>query len=157
MDFSNIKLIVLDIDGVLTNGRKIYNRQGEVLAKEFYDKDFSTLNKLNEKYKIIFLSGDDRVNEPLFRNRCNGFFKEHKNKWGVLRKILNEYNLSPNSNVVFIGDDWPDIECLQNIKYSFCPADAIPQVKKVAYRILNTNGGNGVINEIYELLNSNSI
>lgn len=150
MDFSNIKLIVLDVDGVLTNGKKVIDLEGKVFSKEFNDKDFSAINRLGEKYEIVFISGDDRVNKQLFNTKWH-FIHEYKDKWKVLNNLLSKKGLL-HKQVLFIGDDWPDIGCLKNLPCSICPADAILQVKAASKYVMSTNGGDGIMVELLNLL-----
>ena len=150
MDFSNIKLIVLDVDGVLTNGKKAIDLEGKVFSKEFNDKDFSAINRLSKKYEIVFISGDNRVNEKLFKTK-GLFIHEYENKWGILNNLLFKKGLTYDQ-ILFIGDDWPDIECLKNLPCSMCPADAILQVKAASKYVMSINGGDGIMVELLNLL-----
>ena len=70
-----------------------------------------------------------------------------KNKLQVLLRICNDYNIALE-NVCYVGDDINDLEALQAVGYGCCPADAVPEVKRVAQYITHTKGGNGVIREI---------
>ena len=149
--FSQIKLIILDIDGVLTNGRKVYNLKGEVVGKEFLDQDFTALNELSKYFTIVFLSGDDRVNKGVFAKKYKFFCSRGKDKKYYIKLIFKKYNVGPY-DCIFIGDDIPDLRCMQMIPLSFCPANAVQDVKALAYQVIPVSGGNGVIVYLLDLL-----
>ena len=150
--YTNVKLIILDVDGVFTDGRKVYNINGEVVYKTFYDKDFTCLNFLMEFFDIVILSGDNRINKPLFTQKGIPFYdSSKKGKKYMLRKILNKFSLGPNA-CIFVGDDYPDIPCFYQIPLSFCPKDAVSKIKNIAYKILPVYGGDGVITALYDEL-----
>jgi 3-deoxy-D-manno-octulosonate 8-phosphate phosphatase (KDO 8-P phosphatase) len=153
-DYKLVKLIILDVDGVFTTGHKLYNLNGEVVAKEFYDKDFTALNALLKVFKIVILSGDDRVNKVMFKSKGIPFFhSSSKGKKYYLKKILNKYNVGPD-NCIFVGDDTPDIDCIRLIPLSFCPKDSVSIVKCSVYKVLPSSGGNGVIVDLLDELST---
>ena len=147
--YSDIRLIVLDVDGVFTNGKKIYSLSGDVVYKEFYDKDFTALKELRKYFDIVILSGDDRVNKVLFKTKGIPFYhSRNKGKKQLIKTILNKHGIGPD-NCMFIGDDLPDIPCFRLIPISMCPSDAVKDVKLLSYKIFKAKGGNGVIVELY--------
>ena len=151
-DFCNVSLIILDVDGVFTDGKKVYSLSGDVVYKTFYDKDFTVLNMLRDYFDIVILSGDDRINKQIFESKKIPFY--HSNKKGkkkLIRIIMNKYNVGPD-NCIFIGDDYPDIHCFHQIPLSFCPSDAVADVKNLAYKVLPVKGGCGVIGCLYKEL-----
>lgn len=151
-DFREVKIIILDVDGVFTDGRKGYYLNGEVAIKYFYDKDFTVLNMLREYFSIVILSGDDRVNKQLFTSKDIPFFHSaKKGKKKMLRIIMSKYGVGPD-NCLFVGDDYPDIPCFHQVPLSFCPVDAVDDVKNLAYKVLPVKGGNGVIGALYKEL-----
>ena len=143
--FASVKLIILDVDGVFTNGKKILDLEGNVVYKEFLDQDFTALNELRQYFKVVILSGDDRINSPVFKQRQIPFFhSKGKAKKRLLRVIFAKYNVGPDE-CIFIGDDLPDLKCVQTIPLSFCPKTAVQDIKNNVYSVLNVRGGDGVI------------
>jgi len=144
-----IKLLAIDIDGVMTNGTKLYDLDGNVMGKHFHDHDFSSINRIkNRGVKIVFLSKDDRVNMTIAKKRKIPFIhvKQNEKKVDYLNYICDEFNVKP-CNIAYIGDDTHDIEMLKSVKYAFCPSDAIPDVKDIC-TILRTESGKGVLKEL---------
>lgn len=150
--FKKVKVIVLDVDGVFTNGKKTFNLNGDVVYKEFLDRDFTALNVLLKYFKVVILSGDDRVNREVFKNKKIPFYHSRgKSKKRLLRAILNRYNIGPDE-CIFIGDDFPDLKCIQMIPLSFCPKDAVSDVKASVHAVFKVKGGEGVIVYLLDVL-----
>lgn len=151
---NNIKALICDIDGTLTNGLLWYGDKGEEL-KSFNVKDGSAIKKLLlNGFKVGFLSGRDSA--PL-RARADELgikflkFNQNDKKKGCI-EILNEMKLDPLS-VVYIGDDESDIPCCTLMPFSFAVNDCHPNLKKITRFHLKTKGGEGVINEVIEKIN----
>tara|TARA_R100000951_G_scaffold111895_2_gene111491 strand:+ start:1243 stop:1779 length:537 start_codon:yes stop_codon:yes gene_type:complete len=154
-----IELIVLDIDGVLTDGRKYYGLDGMPFAKTYCDKDFTAIKRLRGAgVNVCFLSGDDTVNQAMAKNRnIDFFYARGKDKADFIGEFEEKYNTSPQ-NMAYIGDDLFDSSILKAVTYPFCPADACGEVKKICtsaygyHNILRSNGGCNVIMEMVEVL-----
>lgn len=150
-----IKLIILDVDGVLTDGKKYYNRDGEVKLKTFCDKDWSAIKRFRALgINVIFLTGDsfnitiaENRNLDVIVNRQNG---THRDKSDYLWEICQEYSVSP-TEIIFVGDDIFDINLMNEVGFSFCPADAPQEVKKHS-TMLSKNGGNNVVSELFDYM-----
>ena len=146
---SSIKLLLIDIDGVMTNGTKSYDINGNYLSKSYNDKDFTAIKLLKiSGVKVCFLSGDRKTNESMAKNRHIDFiFSRQKHK--DLKNICNSYSVDIR-DVGYVGDDYYDVPTLRMVGHSFCPSDAPLGVKKVCNKTLGTKGGSGVIAEIYD-------
>lgn len=152
VDTSHIKLIILDVDGVLTDGGMIYNSDGNEI-KKFNVKDGMAI-KLSQQsgveYGIISAASRSEVIE--IRAKILGIKNVYvglRPKLEVLEIWMNERNLS-FENVAYIGDDINDIEILKRVAFSACPADAIVSVKKEVNVVLQTAGGRGCIREMID-------
>lgn len=147
-------LLIIDIDGVMTNGKKIYKEDGSVLAKEYADKDFTAIKRFkNAGINICFLSGDKTINEKMAKNRDIDFFyarlpNGNIDKSVFLHDLKEKY---ASEKVAYVGDDYYDITIIESVDYSFCPADACQDVIDISDYILETEAGNGVIAEIFDL------
>ena len=153
-----IKLLILDVDGVLTDGRKLYSEDGLGRMKSFCDKDFTAIKIIKAcGVKVCFLSGDENVNRSVADNRNIDFhFARGRNKREFLEKFCMIYDCSPDE-ICFVGDDLFDIDLLNDVKYSFCPSDSCEDVKDSCSRVLLSKGGQNVIMELYEYLVSTNL
>ena len=162
-----IKLVILDVDGVLTTGKKYYNREGEVKLKSFCDKDWTAIKRFQAiGIPVIFITGDP-YNKQILDNRnlenyiCrSGVFREEFKKDEVV-EVLDKAELLPEicekydcseKEIVYAGDDLLDIGIMRKINWSFCPHDAPIIVKDVAYTTLDKAGGDNFVVTLFEHL-----
>lgn len=149
-----IELLVIDIDGTMTDGKIIYSNSGEEL-KNFHVRDGFGLvywtKKLNKKAAII-TGRSSRIVENRAKELGFSHYKQGvHNKLEVLDEILEELNLT-YSNVAVIGDDINDIAMMKKARLSFCPSDASHYVKDTAKFICKCEGGNGAVREMIEYI-----
>lgn len=149
--FKNITTFVFDIDGVLTDGTVLLMENG-VQARQMHIKDGLALQMaLKNGYNVITVSG--AYSQPVVdRMRYLGIEEVYtavKDKREFLLTYLREKNIS-SEQVLFMGDDLPDIAALQSVGLACCPADAVNEVKAVAHYISPINGGYGCVRDVIE-------
>ena len=152
----SIKLVILDIDGVLTDGTKMYDINGKCFAKKFYDSDFTTIKRLKANgLNVCFLSGDKTINEDIAKNRTIDFYHCPKGRYKeeFLDFLSGHYSVA-STEMLYIGDDIFDIKISMSVKFAFCPNNAASDLKSVcgADNILSSKGGHGVIKELHDKL-----
>ena len=156
-----LELLIIDIDGVMTDGRKYYTGEGDVLCKQYNDKDFTAIKRFKaSNVQVCFLSGDN-WNSTMAKQRNVLFFSGRTNdgkmsKLDVLTKqILPHFKVS-KENCIYIGDDIFDIPVLKYVGRGYCPHDAPRHVKYEcgthSQYVLTNSGGDGVIAELYDSL-----
>jgi len=149
----NIKMLILDVDGVMTDGRVIMDDSGREI-KNFDVRDGHGI-KLIQRYgiKVVLLTG--RKSEVVkYRARdleIKEVYQKVFNKKEVLSKILRKNKLDP-SEVAFIGDDFIDIPVLKAVGFSAAVADALDIVKKTVDYVTQNKGGRGAVREVCEML-----
>ncbi|HHO42225.1 MAG TPA: HAD family hydrolase [Epsilonproteobacteria bacterium] len=149
----SIKLIVLDVDGTMTDGRISYTSSGDEI-KSFSVKDGLGIDswiKLGKEVAII----TGRVS-PIIARRAKElgighFYEGIKDKKTVLLNILKELDLSWE-NVAAIGDDLNDLSMLELAKISFAPSDASLHIISRVSHVLTAKGGSGAVREMIEYL-----
>ncbi len=150
------KLLILDVDGVLTNGRKTYNVHHEVISKEFCDKDFTAIKRFQSaEIEVLLLSGD-RFNIGMANSRHIPFwnakdFSKQLDKHKAALEISKRYRISLD-DIAYVGDDYYDLSLLDYVGYSYCPSDAAEIVKNSVKTVINRKGGEGVVEGLYELV-----
>ena len=149
----NIKMLVMDVDGTLTDGKIYYGNDGE-LFKAFDVRDGYRLVKC-EEYGIItaIITGKtSKIVECRARDlKIKEVHQGVSNKIEVLKTLIEKYNLD-KSQVAYIGDDVNDIECMQYCGFSACPADAIDEVKNTVDYVCKNIGGHGAVSEVIDRL-----
>jgi len=148
-----IELIVLDVDGCLSDGKITYSSEG-IESKSFNVKDglgISTWIKIGNKAVII-----TGRNSKIVQNRAEELgithvFQGIKNKKETLKKLLDEMGLG-FENIGVIGDDLNDLGMLQCAKRSFTPKDGAKEIRKRVDTVLDFNGGDGAVRQMIEIL-----
>lgn len=148
-----IKLVIVDVDGVLTDGSLIVGDSGEEL-KVFHVRDGLGISlALSMEITVAFLSG--RYSQAV-ANRAKDLRVEEvhqgvANKLTVYKSLLKKYSLD-DKEVCYIGDDLSDIPPLKRAGISYAVADAAEEVKKVAKRVTKNPGGKGAVREVIDFL-----
>lgn len=149
-----IKVLVLDVDGTLTDG-KVYIADTGELFKGFNIKDGLGIHDILPKLNIVPVVITGRKSRIL-EIRCKEIGIEHLyqgvgDKVSVLSSFLEESHLT-FEECAYIGDDINDLECMELAAAVGCPADAVDAVKKAADYISTRNGGDGAVREFIEWL-----
>lgn len=149
--FKDIKLFVLDVDGVLTNGSLILLDNGE-MARTMNIKDGYALQLAIKKgYEILVISGgsSNAVKTRLEKLGVKNILLAVKNKKEALLKFVTEKKFSW-SQVLYMGDDIPDVLPMQMVGLACAPADAVQEIKSIANYISPLAGGNGCVRDVIE-------
>ena len=149
----SIELIVLDVDGTMTDSRITYSQEGDEI-KSFNVKDglaIASWRKLGRQVAIITGRSSSIVERRAKELHIEHFYQGIHNKDEVLETLLEKLNLSMD-NVAAIGDDLNDLKMLKAAKISFVPRDASRYVEEVATVLLSKKGGDGAVREMIEHL-----
>ena len=149
----NIKIILTDVDGVLTDGGRYYSEKGEAL-KKFHVRDGMGINILlrNGIKTIIVTKENSKITKKWAKEMnitkviSNAIKKEDN-----LPKICKEFSVS-KKEIAYIGDDVNDFNLLQIVGFSAVPNDANENIKKTVDYICSKNGGDGAFREIADMV-----
>ena len=161
---SNIKFLVMDVDGTLTDG-KIYMSDNGELFKTFDIKDGYGIHDILPQYGIIPVIITARSSK-IIENRCKELevsecYQGCRQKSDKLNTVLLKYSTKYGveytmQNVAYIGDDVLDIKCMMLVKeaggFVGCPADSVKNVIEVADYVCTRTGGNGAVREFIEAI-----
>ena len=153
MDLSKIKVLALDVDGVLTDGSLTFSQNGEEL-KTFNAKDGQGIVCLNKAGFITVIITARKNGTVEHRAKNLGIQELHqgvKFKLPVLEQILDKYGLT-FENVAYMGDDLPDVCILEEVGLSCCPNEAVEEVQKVCKFKSKYNGGRGAVREVCDAI-----
>jgi 3-deoxy-D-manno-octulosonate 8-phosphate phosphatase (KDO 8-P phosphatase) len=150
-----IKLLAMDVDGVLTGGEIIVLDSGEEI-KFWSAKDRLIISLLRERKHPLTLAWiTGRQSETVARAAedlgVRHVVQKCADKKEALQAILDQYKLT-SAEAAFIGDDLIDIPAMKSVGLSICPADAATDVLKMADYISPRNGGQGLVREAIELI-----
>jgi D-sedoheptulose 7-phosphate isomerase len=151
-----IKLLILDIDGVITSGQVFIDSEG----KEFKQIDFQDIDAIYEAKRnglqIAIITGEDGEITNYFKQRFNPdyFYNGCKNKKDAILKIAEAARLDL-SEISYIGDSKHDLEAIRIAGLGISPSNALDEVKDQSDYILNESGGKGAIREAVDYIVKN--
>lgn len=148
-----IKLLLLDCDGVLTDGKLYFTESGETM-KVFHVRDGQGLVAWHQAgFRSGIISGrNSKIVELRARELGVEFVRQGaSDKIEVFEEILSLTKCSPEETA-FVGDDVADVPLLQTVGLAFAVADAVAEAKQAAHLITENKGGRGAVREITDLL-----
>lgn len=148
-----IKLIILDVDGVLTDGKIIITNDGNEI-KNFNIKDglgIILLQKIGIKISIITGKSSCIVNDRFLKLGIQEIFQGQYNKSKIFNILKKKHKLL-KEEIAYIGDDLPDLSPIKKSGFSFCPKNSEKQIKKNVNYICKNFGGEGVIREVCNII-----
>lgn len=147
------KILCLDVDGTLTDGKVYMGNEGE-LVKAFNIKDGYGIRQFIEQGgTIAIITG--RISK-IVQNRAlelgiHEIFQNISDKAKVIEQLADKYN-TPTSSIAYIGDDLNDLNAIKCVGISFMPHDGYEGLKKHVTKVLDHNGGEGAVREAIDLL-----
>lgn len=148
-----IKLLLLDVDGVLTDGRIVYDSQGRDM--KFFDVHDGLgvylLKKAGIPTILITAKGSKAIRPRARDMRVKAVFANISPKSAVLDKILKRYKVSPDE-ICFAGDDLVDLCLIKKVGFAVAVFNACREIKQVSHYITLREGGRGAVREVAELI-----
>jgi len=148
-----IKLVLTDVDGVLTDGGRYFSEQGEIL-KKFHVRDGMGVNILLRngiKTAIVTKENSKIVKKWAREMNVSKVYSGVIKKERKLTKIKNDYGLK-SDQIAYIGDDVNDIDLFKKIGFSACPLNGVILAKKNVDYVCKLNGGEGAFREVIDLI-----
>ncbi|MEP2237933.1 MAG: HAD hydrolase family protein [Maribacter sp.] len=148
-----IRYIVLDVDGVFTDGRVTFNKTGE-FSKIFDMRDGMGLEILRQndvKVMVMTSENSEVVAQRMKKLKIENVYLGVKDKFSYLENICVEQNIAINE-IAYIGDDVNDLSNMLRVGWSFCPANATKTIKFHSDVVLSKNSAEGAIREATEFI-----
>ena len=151
-DFSKIKLIVFDFDGIFTDGKVTTDENGieSVICSRKDTLRFPELKNAGIKLAVI-----SKEKNPIVKKRCEKMeiecFQSADKKINILKQLIERENILAEETA-FMGDDINDLECLKFVGVAFTVANADDECKKIAYYTTIRKGGDHAVREICDLI-----
>lgn len=146
-----IKLIILDVHGVLTTNEVLYNSEGGRYRAFNHEDGFGANALMASGVELAVITRKSKATE----NRMNDIgikrFYQTKEKVGKYKELLEELNLT-EEEVCFVGDEVIDMGVMKRVGFAVCPSDAKPDVLEIAHFITKKAGGMGVVRELGEFI-----
>tara|TARA_B100000927_G_C16396723_1_gene441631 strand:+ start:529 stop:1047 length:519 start_codon:yes stop_codon:yes gene_type:complete len=148
---SDITTFIFDVDGVLTDGSVILDSSGEMVRTMHTKDGYALQHAVKKGFNIIIITGG---NSNMVKKRLEGlgvkdvFLSAHK-KLPLMQDYLKRNKISLNE-VLYMGDDIPDLPCLKVVGVSTCPNDAAVEIREAVDYISHVNGGKGCVRDVLE-------
>ena len=152
-EYADIRLLVMDVDGVMTDGKVIYTSDGQEL-KSFNIKDGVGIKRAQAsgiETAIITGRTSPMVERRALELGITHLIQGREDKVAALFELLGNMSLSADQ-VAYIGDDLPDLAAIEAVGLGACPADAVAAVKLRAKWVSTRTGGDGCVRELCDLL-----
>jgi|TARA_B110000495_G_C23002893_1_gene592067 3-deoxy-D-manno-octulosonate 8-phosphate phosphatase (KDO 8-P phosphatase) len=147
----SITTFVLDVDGVLTNGKLILEGSGEITRTISTRDGYIIRRAIKKGYNVSIITfGNSKMLEKMMNYLgVSDIFSSVENKLETLNSYCSSKNITLE-NVLYMGDDMPDIDCIKSASIGTCPNDAVPEIREVADYISHVNGGDGCVRDVME-------
>lgn len=150
-DIAKTEAFIFDVDGVLTDGGIIPTIDGDFIRRYNAKDGYALAYAIKRGYRIAIITGGRGKNLE-HRLRMLGvtdFFTDCMDKITTMRDYMKKHHLNPE-NVIYMGDDIPDLECMREVGIPVCPRDAAVEVLEVSRYISQFDGGQGAARDIVE-------
>jgi len=150
---NHVRLVLSDVDGVLTDGGMYYSEKGEEF-KKFNTRDgmaVELLHKSGIKTALISRENSRIITKRASKIKADKAYLGIQKKELEIMKICNRFHIDP-TNIVYIGDDLNDLEIMKMVGFSATPYDGNLEIKKIANYICKARGGEGVLREVADLI-----
>ncbi|MGN5956227.1 KdsC family phosphatase [Sphingobacterium lactis] len=146
-----IKAVILDVDGVMTDGSIHVTEEGHQL-RTFYVKDGYAMQLAIKRGLPIWVISGGRSEGVRKRMLGLGITEVHlgvSDKLTLLQDLMSKYNLI-KEDLLYMGDDLPDFEVMQAVGFACCPSDSIEEIKEISHYMSPFAGGKGAVRDILE-------
>ncbi len=154
---ANVKILLMDVDGVLTDGRLylVPDRENNMVESKGFDSQdgiaLRWLTWFQIETGVISGRNSPATSERARQVGMRWVFQGHIEKIPLLEQILSDASADPKQ-VAYIGDDFTDVVIMRRVGLSFATANARPDVKRAAMAVTDAPGGQGAVREVIELL-----
>ncbi len=150
-NFKEINTFVLDVDGVLTDGSLLLLDDGQMARRMNIKDGYALQLAIKKGYHILIISGGNSKAVKLRLQRLGvvEIFMNVTDKKAILLEYISKYDLKWEQ-VLYMGDDIPDMIPMQLAGLACCPADAVPEIKNISHYISPVNGGFGCVRDVVE-------
>lgn len=152
-----IRMLVVDVDGTLTDGGMYYDGNGEAL-KKFHTRDAKGLSMLRDagvRVCVVTAENSAAVHARMRKLGLSDYFPGVSDKVAWLAEHGARWQVTA-AQTAYIGDDLNDLECLRAVGFSCCPSDAVREVRDAVHYVCNAAGGAGAVREVSDLIRAHA-
>jgi 3-deoxy-D-manno-octulosonate 8-phosphate phosphatase (KDO 8-P phosphatase) len=149
--FETIKALIFDVDGVLTDGKVLVTERGEQWRSMSIKDGYALKQAVDKGLRVAIITGgtSEGVAKRLKGLGIDDIFLGVENKLGAYEKVLAKFDVSA-SEVLYMGDDIPDLAVMKQVGLAACPSNAAPEILEQSHFISSHIGGEGCVREVIE-------
>lgn len=149
--FKKIKTFVLDVDGVLTDGSILILNDGEFARRMNIKDGYALQLAIKRGYRILIISGgtSEAVKIRFQKLGIQDVYLNVSDKKEILINYIVHHNLL-REEILYMGDDIPDLEVMKMAGLACCPADAVAEIKEISHYVSPATGGEGCVRDVIE-------
>ncbi len=147
----HISTFIFDVDGVLTDGTIQINTQGEMYRTMNVKDGYALKTAVDNGFNVCVISGgsNEGVRVRLQNLGIKDIFLGAHHKTAILSDYLKTHKLT-RENILYMGDDLPDYEVMQEVGLACCPQDAVQEIKAISKYVSHKKGGKGCVRDVVE-------
>ena len=148
---NNVTAFVFDVDGVLTDGSLILMPTGEQVRTMNIKDGYAIQLAVGKGYQLAIISGgkSESVRTRLTGLGVKNIYLGVKDKAEAFDEFLLTHKLNPE-NVLYMGDDMPDLEVMRRTGVAVCPSDAVNEIRSICVYVSDKKGGEGCVRDVIE-------
>lgn len=149
--FHQVKAFFFDVDGVMTDGSLLVTESGDFLRRMSTRDGFAMKLAIKLGYPIGVITGGSSVGveKRLSLLGVSPIYSGIQSKGSVFLEHIQASGMNPDS-ILYMGDDYPDIDVMPHVGVATCPADAIPEIQRICTYISPFAGGDGCVRDVIE-------
>lgn len=150
-DIAKVEAFVFDVDGVMTDGSIVPTPDGDFIRAYNAKDGYAVAFAIRKGYKICVISGGygKTLEYRLKMLGVTRMYLDCMDKISAMNEFFEQEGINAK-NVIYMGDDIPDLECMMAVGIPVCPADAISEVIEASRYVSEFNGGRGAVRDIVE-------
>lgn len=150
-DIARVKAFVFDVDGVMTDGGIIPTPDGDFIRRYHAKDGYAVAYAIKLGYKVCIISGGrgEMLRRRLEMLGVSQMYLNCMNKIAAIDEFIADNGLDADE-VIYMGDDIPDLDCMRRVGIPVCPADACSEVIEASRYVSEYDGGHGAVRDIVE-------
>lgn len=150
-DIARVKAFVFDVDGVMTDGGIIPTPDGDFIRRYHAKDGYAVAYAIKLGYKVCIISGGrgEMLRRRLEMLGVSQMYLNCMNKIAAIDEFIADNGLNA-ADVIYMGDDIPDLDCMRRVGIPVCPADACSEVIEASRYVSEYDGGHGAVRDIVE-------
>ena len=150
-DLRKVKAFIFDVDGVFSSADLILFPSGDLVRTMNIRDGYAVQYAVKKGYPVGIITGgnSEAVRTRFQRLGISDIYMTSHNKMDDFRLFMNKHRLLPE-DILYMGDDIPDYEVMQQVGFPVCPSDAVEEIKSVSRYISDRSGGQGCVRDIIE-------